>query len=97
MKRTKRVLLAIVVLSLMFVTTLTTLSCTEQQRAKKFGSTAKMELEPGKKLVMVTWKDANLWLLTRPARPGEPVEIYEFSESSSFGILEGKIFIIERK
>jgi hypothetical protein len=89
----KRTLVVIAMLVLMFAT----LSCTEQSRARKFGGTAKVELEPGKKLVVVTWKESNLWVLTRPARPGEPVEIYEFSESSSFGLIEGKIFIIEKK
>jgi|WetSurSiteA1Bulk_404760.scaffolds.fasta_scaffold04624_3 hypothetical protein len=93
----KRTLAVIVALALMFAATFTILSCTDQQRAKKFGGTAKIEMEPGKKLVIATWKDANLWLLTRPAQPGEPVETYEFVESSSFGLLEGKILIIERK
>jgi len=50
--------------------------CTEQERAKKIGGTAKIELESDKKLVVVTWRNANLWILTRPFRPGEFAETY---------------------
>jgi hypothetical protein len=70
--------------------------CTEQQRAKKFGGTAKIELKSGEKLVVLTWKDSDLWILTRPMRTSELAEVYEFSESSSYGIIQGKIIIVEK-
>jgi hypothetical protein len=89
--------LAIIVLALMFVSTSMMFGCTDQQRARKIGGTAKVELASGRKLVVATWKDSNLWILTRPMRSGELAETYEFSESSSFGVFEGNIFIIERK
>lgn len=71
-------------------------SCTGNRMAKKFGGTQTIELEAGKKLEVVTWKDDNLWLLTRDRVEGEKIEYYEFKESSSFGILEGTININEK-
>lgn len=72
-------------------------SCTQQQRARQFGGTATENLPSGRKLVVVTWKGDHLWLLTRPMRPDEKPEVYEFTESSSFGLLNGKVVITETK
>jgi hypothetical protein len=71
--------------------------CTQNQRARSFGGTANQTLPPGQKLVVVTWKNENLWLLTRPMRTNETAEAYEFRESSSFGMMEGKVKIIEQR
>ena len=71
-------------------------SCTQQERAKNWGMSAKVELESGKKLVNVTWKEENLWILTRPAAAGEKPTSYEFTENSSWGVLQGKIIINEK-
>ena len=69
--------------------------CTEQQRAKGLGGETTIELPKGKKLVMVTWKGAEIWLLTRDMREGDLIETYDFSEKSSWGLLEGKVTIKE--
>ena len=71
--------------------------CTSQKRAKSFGGTSTENLEPGKKLINITWKDSNLWILTKQMKPGDVPETYEFTESSSVGILQGKIIIKESK
>lgn len=71
-------------------------ACTEQQRAKKYGGSATINLPPGKKLVVATWKEANLWLLVRERRENEEPERFEFRESSSWGVLEGRIEIVEK-
>lgn len=71
--------------------------CTEQQRAKQFGGSATIDLPPGKKLVVATWKDDNLWFLTRDMEMGEKAETYTFAESSSWGMMEGVITIKEHK
>jgi hypothetical protein len=85
------VLLVLIIIGVSF-------GCTEQQRANKFGGSAKIVLQKDRKLVNVTWKANNsLWVLTRPMKPGESIEQYEFAESSSFGILEGKVFIFEQR
>lgn len=72
-------------------------SCTQNQRAKTFGGNAKIELPAGQKLINATWKDDNLWYLSRPMREGETPETYTFQEESSFGILQGTYTITERK
>lgn len=71
--------------------------CNQNQRAKNFGGTAKIELQKNQKLVTATWKDNNLWILTRPMRESETPENYTFKEESSFGVLQGTVFISEKK
>lgn len=44
----------------------TLFSCTENQRARQFGGTITIELPPGEKLVMATWKETDLFYLTEP-------------------------------
>ncbi len=75
----------------------TVISCTKNARVKSFGGTAIIELPAGQKLVHCTWKDANLWYLTRPMKEGETVETYTFQEKSNFGMVEGTYIIKERK
>lgn len=75
---------------------LLTTSCTENARVKAFGGSGTMDLPPGRKLVNITFKESNLWVLTRAAKPGEIPEVYEFTEKSNLGVLEGKIVIREK-
>lgn len=72
-------------------------SCTQQSRAKEWGGTATIDLPKGQKLVTVTWKQAEVWYLTRPMNSLDSVETYTFKESSSFGIMEGEVIIKETK
>jgi hypothetical protein len=72
-------------------------SCTENSRAKMWGGTMKIELEPGQKLVDVTWKETSLWYMTKPMNSSDVAETYEFVENSSWGMVEGKVIFIERK
>jgi hypothetical protein len=81
---------AIICFSLGFV------SCTAQQRAKKYGGSATVNIPADKKLVIATWKGDNLWLMTRPRKEGETPETYFFQESSSWGVFEGTITIKEK-
>jgi len=73
------------------------LSCTSQQVARQFGGTAGVTVPAGQKVVLVTWKVDDLWILTRPMKEGEEPEKYEFQESSSWGIFEGTVVIQEAK
>jgi hypothetical protein len=73
------------------------IGCTENSRAKSYGGTANMELPRGKKLVVVTWKDDDLWVLTRPMHANEKAETYRFQEESSWGIWEGTYVIKESR
>lgn len=72
------------------------IGCTEQERAKKWGGTATMKLPPGAKLVMLTWKGDQLWVLHRARRPDEKVETYNLKENSSWGVVEGLVRIEEQ-
>ena len=71
------------------------LSCTEQSRAKNYGGTMNVTIPAGRKLVTVTWKVDDLWYLTRPMRPDESAEEYEFKEKSTHGLMEGKVVFKE--
>ena len=70
--------------------------CTPQQRAKNFGGKTEVSIPADKKLIIATWKEANLWLLVRDRKEGEVPETYTFSESSSWGVWQGTITIRER-
>lgn len=65
--------------------------------AKSFGGTMTVELKPNRKLVNATWKDANLWYLTRVMEYGEEAEKYEFKEISNFGTFEGTVIFVETR
>ena len=74
---------------------LSVLSCTENQRARTLGGVSTINLPKNRKLITATWKEANFWYLTRPKKAGDESETYEFCESSNFGIIEGKMIIVE--
>ena len=67
----------------------------KQTITRKFGGDMTVELEPGQKLEEITWKDDELWYVTRPMREGESAETHTFQESSVFGLVEGTVYIIE--
>lgn len=70
--------------------------CTENQRAREWGGSARIELPKCEKLVNVTWKEGNdLWYLTRPFRSDEKPETYIFHEESSLGMMNGTVNIVE--
>lgn len=83
--------------SLLIVTSLIslTLGCTENKRARSWGGKSTVELKCNHKLFDVTWKNADLWFATRPMRDGEETERYTFSESSSWGVMEGTVTFVE--
>lgn len=72
-------------------------SCTQNIRAKSFGGTATEQLKDNVKLINVTWKESDLWVLTRPMNETDKAETYEFQEISSFGLVSGKVILKENK
>lgn len=72
-------------------------SCTQNQRAKSWGGTAQVNLEPNRKLVTVTWKEDQIWYLTRPMDSSDVAQTYKFQEESSWGVIEGTVLISESK
>ncbi|MDP3729867.1 MAG: hypothetical protein Q8R26_03965 [bacterium] len=73
------------------------LGCTQQERAKGWGGEATITLPKDRKLLIATWKDNNLWYLTRPMKAGEEPETYELRENSPFGVIEGKVILKEQQ
>lgn len=65
------------------------ISCTENQRARKFGGSEEIKLNKNEKLISLTWKETNLWVLTEDTVTKEKF----FRENSNWGILQGKITI----
>jgi len=45
----------------------------------------------------LTWKDDQIWYLTRPMGKNDSPESYKFQEESSWGVIEGTYNIIESK
>lgn len=72
-------------------------SCTENSRVKSFGGHGDINLPKGQKLVNITWKESQIWYLTRPFKKDEDAEIYRFQEESSWGVVEGTYYIHETK
>ena len=69
-----------------------------QTAARNLGGTFELKLEENRKLVNITWKDGDLWYLTREMKPDESPETYEFKESNALvNVKEGKVIIIETR
>lgn len=87
----KRIIYALLLLCLLLS------GCTEQTITRNLGGTMTLDLKPGQKLEEITWKDDQLWYLTRPMKEDEEPETHTFQESSEWGIIEGTVIIIEYK
>jgi hypothetical protein len=72
-------------------------SCTENNRVKNWGGDGTLTLPKGQKLINVTWKENQVWYLTRKMTPKDSCQIYTFHEESSWGVMEGTYTIIETK
>ncbi len=64
-------------------------SCTDNANTKTFGGTQEIKLKPNEKFLNVTWKEANMWIITQDTVTG----ISYCREKSSFGIWEGTVVI----
>ena len=62
-------------------------SCTANERARNYGGTETVKLPKNRVLVNCTWKQDDLWLLTKDTTTGK---MY-FNEKSSWGMMEGEI------
>lgn len=92
------VLSGICLLCAMFIIAFSLSACNGQYMAKNWGSTYEINLDPGYRLVEITWKDEdNLWYLVRPFEEGEEPTEYLFREESAYDIIEGTVKIIEHK
>lgn len=76
-------------IALVAITLLAFASCTDNQRARNFGGTETVKLEPNEKFVNITWKEDDLWIIVQDTITGD----YYAREKSSFGVLSGKVVI----
>jgi hypothetical protein len=67
----------------------------DQWATRKFGGTTSIELNNGQRLVNVTWKDSNIWVLAKDNATTPPA-LYTFQEYSMYGVLNGKVIIKEK-
>jgi len=81
----------------MTVAMMALVSCTENNRVKNWGGEGTINLPRGRKLVNVTWKETQIWYLTRPMDSSDVAQTYQFQEESSWGVVEGTFNIIETK
>ena len=72
-------------------------SC-DQYISKNWGGNSTIKLQPGERLVEVTWKnDADLWYLVEPMDSDYVPKTKTFKESSAMGVMEGKVIFIETR
>lgn len=71
--------------------------CSENINTKGFGGKMTINLPANKKLVNATWKDTELWYLTRAMNSNEFPEVYNFVEKSTYGVWEGEVVFVESK
>ena len=76
-------------LTMVAITLLALASCTDNQRARSFGGTETINLEPQEKFINIAWKQDNLWIVVQDTITGT----YYAREKSSFGVMQGKVII----
>lgn len=84
-------------LSVILIIVLVISFCGCQSATRNYGGDTTIELEPNQKLEMITWKGTDLWYLTRPMTANDIAETHVFQESSTYGVIEGTVTIIESK
>ena len=82
--------------AMLVITAIAFISC-DQALTRSMGGTTKVQLEPGEKLLEVTWKGDNIWYLVEPMDSNYIPKTKTFKESSTTGILEGKVIFIETR
>lgn len=71
-------------------------SC-ENLMTRNFGGSKEIKLEKGQRLVEITFKDNDLWILTEPMDSDYMPKTKIFYEDSNFGVMQGKITIVEQR
>lgn len=82
---------------LILIATTCLCSCTEQIMTREWGGEMTIELPKGQELMMVTWKDDNLFYLTRPMAEDYVPAKKTFKESSAYGIMESTVYFVETR
>lgn len=86
----------LIVLALCTVVVVSLTGCGCQPVARSLGGTVNVTVPKGKTLVSATWKQDSLWYLVRDRRPDEKPATQQLLESSTFGVLEGRVNFVEQ-
>lgn len=62
-------------------------SCTANQMARNYGGEETVKLPANEVFINATWKDHDLWYLTKDTLQNK----YYLREKSSYGLMQGKI------
>lgn len=71
--------------------------CTSNTRVRHWGGTLTVNLPAGQELMEATWKDNNLYYLTRPMADDYVPVVKTFHENSHYGVMEGTVIFIETR
>lgn len=85
----KRVLLTGIIMMVTGIVLLVVTSCTDNERARRFGGTEQVELKPNEVVLNVTWKENEMWICTKDTTTNT---VY-FREKSSWGVMEGTVIL----
>ena len=85
------------VLLLALITMLAISACTENQRARSFGGTLKVQVEPGYKVTMATWKGEDLFYMMEEMEPTYVPKKKVLKEDATWGVIESKVVFIESR
>jgi len=88
----KKIVTFVLFLALVLILT----GCTQQSIARNWGGTYEVDLQAGQELEVVTWKDDDLWILTKERPADDPAETHRYFVDSTYGFFEGEIIIHER-
>ena len=72
-------------------------SCTANSRTRNFGGSMTIHLPAGQELMEATWKDNNLFYLTRPMSQDYVPVTKTFQEQSSWGVMESTVLFVETR
>jgi len=83
---------------IIFLFTVISLVSCDQYVTRQFGGNSTIKLEPGEKLVEVTWKgNGDLWYLVEPMDSDYVPKTKVFKESSMVGVMEGSVTFVETR
>jgi uncharacterized lipoprotein YehR (DUF1307 family) len=76
-------------LLIVLVSALALASCTDNERARRFGGTEEIALKPNEVVLNVTWKENEMWICTEDTISG----VVYFREKSAWGVMEGTVIL----
>lgn len=79
------------------VLALVSLPACQNSVVRKVGGSMTVNIPCGQKLVTASWKQDDLWYLTRPMPLSEDPSLLTYQEKSLWGALEGQVIFAESR